>query len=322
MGASCYGLSVARPSPTDPTLTPVALAVVAGLALVIGLRLRAAHRRLERLGRWRAAALGGSLVLMAVVFLSPVATLAGAYLLTAHLVQITIVMGFVPPMLLLGLPRPRAPRRHPRTLAAAHAIAVHPAVAIVLVNVVLFAWHDPQIYDAALAHPDLYALQLASLLAASVAFWWSIIEPDGPGRTSLSPLLKLGYILLATIPQTFVGLLFALAHHPFYDGYTSAPSVLGLNHLSDQQIAGACMALFSKLALFAAFSVILWRMLDPQGVDDEASDDGGGPGGGDDGRQPAPVGPPSPAWLRLLEQSPMAEEPAPPRSREVVAAGR
>ena len=87
---------------------------------------------------------------------------------------------------------------------------------------------------------------------------------------------KLGYILLATVPQTFAGLIFALAHHPFYAGYLAAPVLAGMNHATDQQIAGACMALLSKLALFAAFMVLLWRLLDPSGDDSTDSDDGGG----------------------------------------------
>jgi cytochrome c oxidase assembly factor CtaG len=313
---------VARPSPIDPTLSPLLLAFLAGLMALVAVRVRAAHRRAEALGVWRRASLLVAVALVAVALVSPLATLSGGYLLTAHFVQITLLMGFAPPLLLLGLPRPDP---HPRAgaLAWVFGAAVHPAVAIVLVNVVLFGWHDPAIYDASLAHPELYALELMSLFAVSVAFWWSIIEPDGRGAHSLSPLLKLGYILLATIPQTFAGLIFALAHHPFYAGYSSAPEVLGMTHLADQQIAGACMALVSKLALFAAFSVILWRMFDAEAVEGEAPDDGGDGGGGDDDHEPAPVRPPSPAWLRLLDTGPMADEPAAPeRLGDPVLTGR
>lgn len=313
---------MARPSPTDPTLSPLLLASLLGLTALVAARVRAAHRRGERVGGWRAASLAGAIVLVAISLVSPLATLAGGYLLTAHLAQVTLLMGFAPPLLLLGLPRPVRGRRTSRPLTWAFEAAVHPAVAIVLVNAVLFGWHDPVIYNASLAHPELYALQLLSLFAVSVAFWWSIIEPDGRGPRSLPPLLKLGYILLATIPQTFAGLIFALAHHPFYSGYASAPELLGMTHLSDQQIAGACMALVSKLALFAAFSVILWRMLESEALDGETPDDGSDGGGGDDDREPAPVSPPSPAWLGMLETGPFAEEPeAPSRSREPIATG-
>jgi putative membrane protein len=315
---------VARPSPIDPTLSPLLLGAVAALTGLIVVRIRDAQRRGERLRPWRAAGLVTAVALTVVAFVSPLATLSASYLLTAHLVQITILMGFVPPLILTGLPRPDARRRLPRPLGAARDLAVHPAVAIVLVNVVLFGWHDPAIYDASLAHPELYAVQLLSLFAVSVAFWWSIVEPAGPdGPAHLTPLLKLGYILLATIPQTFAGLIFALAHRPFYEGYATAPQVLGMGHLVDQQIAGACMALVSKLALFAAFSVVLWHMLDPSILDDGASDDGGGGDGGSDrDGEPAPVKPPSPAWLGLLDHSPMPDEPAVPRRVREPAVGR
>ena len=133
----------------------------------------------------------------------------------------------------------------------------------------------------------------------------------------MGPLAKLGYILLATIPQTFAGLLFALAHRPFYTHYHA--DLAGMSALSDQQVAGACMALLSKLALFAAFSVVLWRILEPMSADEDGGEDWGR-GDDDRGDTPQPVRPGAPAWLRLLESGPVVDEPAPQR-REPTAVG-
>jgi len=141
----------------------------------------------------------------------------------------------------------------------------------------------------------------------SLQFWWAIVAPAGTA-SAMSSLMKLGYILLATIPQTFAGLLFALAKHTFYAPYAAAPRVTGLDALGDQQLAGALMAIISKLALFAAFSVILWRVLDAGGHEDEYGDDGGH--GGDGGR-PQPVPPGTPAWLELLRRGRTVPEPSP-----------
>jgi putative membrane protein len=293
--------------------SPLLLVALVAIAAVMVRWLRAAGRSLPREERrslrLRWVALGAALVLLVAACVSPVATLAGHYLLTLHLVQVTLLMGFAPPLLLLALPPGGASL--PRRLRGTARVLVHPAVAIVAVNLVFFGWHAPALYDAALRSPALYALQELMLFAVSLQFWWAIVEPAGAGARSMGSLFKLGYILLATIPQTFAGLLFALARHTFYAPYVAAPRVTGLDALGDQQLAGALMAVLSKLALFAAFSVILWRVLDAHGQEDEHGDDGGH---GGDGDRPLPVPPGTPAWLEMLRRGRTVPEPAPRRA--------
>jgi putative membrane protein len=301
---------VARPSPTELSLSPLLVTAVAALAALAVVRVRATRGRRAEPPAWgRSLALIAALALLSVVLLSPVETVASHYLLSAHLLQVLVVMGFVPPLLLLGMPAGH--HRWPAPLRLAGDVAVHPAVALLLVNGVFFGWHAPVLFNASLSHPEIYAVQMLCLLGVSILFWWPIVEPRGRTRWSMPPLFKLGFILLATIPQTFAGLIFALDHNVIYEGY--AAGILGMTPVSDQQIAGACMALLSKLALFVAFSVVLWRLLDGAEADDEASDDGGGPGTNDD--TPTPVPPPLPAWLGLLDSDRVVDEPAPPRRK-------
>jgi cytochrome c oxidase assembly factor CtaG len=305
---------VVRPAPTDLTVSPVLLAALAGVAAAVAWALFARHRRGGPVGGGRLACGLVAVALLTVAYVSPLATLAAHYLLTAHLVQVTLVMGFVPPLLLIALAPVGADGPRSRLVRTAEWM-VHPAVAIVAVNLVFFGWHARPLYQACLTHAELYSLQQVSLLLVSLAFWWPIVRSGDRGRWNMGPLVKLGYILLATIPQTFAGLLFALAHRAFYSDYATAARTLGFNPLSDQQVAGACMALLSKLALFAAFSVVLWRLLEPGGADGETDDDGGG---GDGRDAPAPVPPGAPAWLRLLDSQRLREEP---KIRSGVSAG-
>ncbi len=307
-------------SPIVPTWSPLLLASIAMCALGGAVLLRrAGHRLVAAELRWRRASLAAAVALLLVAFVSPLATMAAHFWLTAHLLQLTLVMGVIPALLLLALPSglhlPRWLRR-----------ATHPVVAVVVVNLAFFAWHAGPLFDAALRHESLYALQQVSLLFASLAFWWPIIEPGASGeeggeRRGLAPVPKLGYILLATIPQTFAGLVFALARHPFYAAYASAPRVLGLGVLTDQQIAGACLALLSKIALFAAFSVIFIRLLADNG--DNEADDGDDGGRGRRGGSPVPGPSGIPVWLGQLRTGRTVEEPAPPpRTRELAGTPR
>lgn len=256
-------------------------------------------------------------LLLAAVWISPLQTLAAHYLLTAHLLQVTVLMGVIPPLLLLGLPE-RWPWRLPAPLVRVARVLVHPVAGMVLINLAFFGWHLTGPYDASLRTPELYALQQVSLLGASIIFWWAIVVPLGDHRV-LSRWATLGYIFVATIPQTFGGITVALAHHMLYPTYDLAPRVLGLSAMTDQQVAGACIALASKIALFTAFSVVFMRMLN-----DAPSDDGDDGGGG--GRRPV-VDAPSPrpsgsvSWLNELNSGRTVPEPAPVRQRVRVPAG-
>ena len=302
-----------RPAATDLTVSPVLVSALGVVAAALCWRVVTSRPRGRPVIGWRNGAALLAVVLLAIAYVSPLATLAGHYLLTAHLVQVTLVMGFVPPLVLLAAdPGSVRGSRWGRRMEW----VAHPVLAILLVNAVFFGWHLGPLYRACLLHPELYAVQQVSLLLVSLGFWWPIVKPSGCGRWCMGSWGKLGFILLATIPQTFAGLLFALAHRAFYADYADAARSIGVNPLTDQQLAGACMAVLSKLALFAAFSVVLWRMLEPGGADGDVDDDSGG---GDDRDAPTPVRPGAPAWLRLLDGPRLREEPP---VRGPVTAGR
>jgi len=65
------------------------------------------------------------------------------------------------------------------------------------------------------------------------------VTPCSPPARALTGFGKLGYIVLATIPQTLGGLLVALAGHVLYPAYGSGPQLVGVDALTDQQIAGS-----------------------------------------------------------------------------------
>lgn len=308
---------VALPSASDPGFEP--LLVVAAVLAVGGVGAllwfgRTAHRRL----RW--VSLGIAAALLAGVWFTPLNTVAQHYLLSAHLLQITILMGAVPPLLLLALPRYPS-LRAPAWLCRVMRFLVHPLTAIIAVNAAFFCWHLADPYQAAMQNDWLWGAAQLSLLLTSVMFWWPIVTPFSPPVRSMSPLGKIGYIVLATIPQTFGGLAVALAHHSLYPAYALAPRLLGLDALTDQQIAGAAIALVSKVALFTAFTVIFVGMLSTSASDSEDGGGGGGGGGPEvDRPRPRPSG--TPRWLEDVQAGRTVPEPSPPaRVRERAGSG-
>lgn len=308
-------MELAAPSSlnSDPILIGVALASAGAVGWLLWRSREGPRTKLRR-----KVALGLALLLLAAVWFSPIAVIAQHYLLSAHLLQVTILMGVVPPLLLLAMPRD--PRLHPpRAVRRGLRFLVHPLVAIVAVNGAFFGWHTTGAYSAAMQNDSLYALEQASLLLTSLAFWWPIITPFSPPVRSMTPLGKVGYIVLATIPQTFGGLVVALAHHSLYPVYTTAPRLFGLDVLTDQQIAGASIAIVSKIALFAAFIVIFVHALDSVA---DAEDGGSGDGGIHPHIEPQPLPSGTPRWLLDVARGRTVTEPrARPRRRVRAPAG-
>jgi hypothetical protein len=114
----------------------------------------------------------------------------------------------------------------------------------------------------------------------------------------------------------------ALAGHVLYPGYGAGPQLVGVGALTDQQIAGASIALVSKIALFAAFWVIFMNLLST-GSDGREDDDGGG-GGGGGGSSPrldAPRPSGLPRWLDDIGDGRTTDEPLPIPVRVPVGSG-
>lgn len=299
---------MARPPATDLNLDPVLVGLVLLAVAVWGWVIR---RSAAPPSRGRCLALSAACALLVAIWITPLATLAQHYLLAAHLVQVLILMGPVPALLLLALPRNAgiAPRSVPRPLR----IAVHPIVAIIAVNAAFIAWHLTPAYDAALARWWLYDLMQLTLLLVSLLFWWPIVTPCSPPARALTGFWKLGYIVLATIPQTLGGLLVALAGHILYPAYGAGPGLVGLDAFTDQQIAGASIALVSKVALFAAFWVVFMNLLSAGSDGREDDGGGGGGGGGSSPRLDAPRPSGLPRWLEDIGDGRTTDEPAMPR---------
>ncbi|HEY6469516.1 MAG TPA: cytochrome c oxidase assembly protein [Candidatus Dormibacteraeota bacterium] len=297
---------MARPPASSLNIDPLLLGV---LALLVAGWLWIGRRGTEPLSRGRRSAFAGALVLIVGVWFTPVATLAQHYLLAAHLVQVLILMGPVPALLLLSLP-PEV-RIKPNSIPLALRLTVHPVVAIVALNAAFIAWHVTPTFNAALASWWLYDVMEASLLFVSLLFWWPIVSPCSASAKRISGFGKLGYIVLATIPQTFGGLLVALASHVLFTGYGDGPRLLGLDPMTDQQIAGASIALVSKIALLCAFFIVFMNLLSSDSDGREEDGGGGGGGGGSNPRVDAPTPRPSgiPRWLEDVGDGRTTDEP-------------
>jgi putative membrane protein len=238
------------PSPSSWQPAWEELVIVALVAVVYG-----GGARRHPASRWRYAGFAAALALILAVSVTPLATLALHYLLSAHLFQNVVLAEWAPALAVAGLSAGMA-----RALARYRAVRwlTHPLVALPLWVASYDVWHVPALYEAALRHDPLLHAEHASYFVTAALLWWPLLH-DAPRR--LSSGAKAAYVFAAFVLASPVGLLLALLPRPIYDFYVAAPRVSGISPLADQQMAGVIMAVSEAVVFFAVFAYFFLRFL-------------------------------------------------------------
>lgn len=189
-----------------------------------------------------------------VALVTPVDAASDRYLLTAHMIQHILITMVGPPLVLAGLPLGMA-RYLPRFLG-------NPWLTVLLFNGVLLAWHTPALYQATLLNENVHILEHLLFIGTAFLFWVPVVGPVAETR-GMPPLLKIGYLALAGVPPTVIGMTLALAPFVVYPFYAVQPRLFGdLSALVDQQLAGLLMFGLGNLIYFVPISLIFLRISD------------------------------------------------------------
>lgn len=189
---------------------------------------------------------------------TPLDTISDYYLDSVHMLQ-HVLLGFVaPPLLLLGL----SPQMVGRLVRVPGLRAVtEPVPAQLIAGLVMVVWHLPALYDATLHSEPLHIVEHLTFIASGVVLYWPIISATSAhARWQMSPVAKLLYMLVATLPQDGVALVLIFSRVPFYEFYTHAPRLIpSLTPLIDQTIAGAVLMILGKAMLAVAAMAVFFR---------------------------------------------------------------
>lgn len=239
----------------------VPLALYAG---IYGWRFRAARREAggRGAGARHAAAFGAAIVVIAIALASPIHGLGEDYLFSMHMTQHVLLSDVAPLLVLLGLSRVIMRPLTRRLMAVERALGplAHPATGIVLWLALVYVWHVPALYEAAIRNPALHALEHASFFAAGIAVWWPLIQPV-PMRRRLRGLGTFAYILVAKMGLGALGLYLVWSNEVAYRYYEGVPRVWGLTALEDQGLGGAIMMVEQSLLMALVLLVLFVRML-------------------------------------------------------------
>ncbi|MFL5514942.1 MAG: cytochrome c oxidase assembly protein [Gemmatimonadales bacterium] len=243
--------------------------VLVGIAVTEGLYLRALSRlrgRGVRVPRLQIAAFHGAIALWLIGLVSPLDGYEDT-LLSAHMAQHVLIADLAAPLLLMGIRNPvlafYLPRSALVTLARTGWVRRgwrtlrKPLVAIAFSVTIFYAWHLGPLFEAAVRHPVLHALQHMSLIAAATVVWWPALEPKR--RRVPGDLWKVPYVLGARFATMFLGMSLVVVRVPVYTGVYGTGERHGLTALADQQAAAGIMISVDILVMVAALCFFFAR---------------------------------------------------------------
>ncbi|HUO69535.1 MAG TPA: cytochrome c oxidase assembly protein [Solirubrobacteraceae bacterium] len=200
---------------------------------------------------WRQACYATGLLTLAIALSPPVDTLADQ-LLVAHMAEhlligdvaaLLIVLGFTGPLLAPLLRNPVIARLR---------VFTHPVVAVSAWALNFYAWHLPALYQAALRHDAVHALEHASFLAFGIAVWMALLGPL-PKPQWFGNGARLVYIIAVRLIGTVLANAMIFSGTVFYPYYRVGDAKWHISPIADQVAAAGLMMVEESLLTIGLF---------------------------------------------------------------------
>ncbi len=236
-------------------LPPVAAS--SAYLVLFSVRCRTLKRERRPVARWRVVSFVSGALLLAVVQLPPFDTL-GDDVLIAHMIQHIIIGDIASLLVVFGLTGPVIqPLLHIRVTRPLRKLA-HPGVALVLWTVDLYIWHLPLLYQLAIRHDLVHALEHACFFWFGTLLWLALIGPLPKPRWFAS-WGKLVYVVGVRLVGGILGNVLIWTQTVVYPVYKSSDGARGLNALSDQNLAGAAMMVEQMILTILLLGWLFYR---------------------------------------------------------------
>jgi putative membrane protein len=210
-----------------------------GYVICYSMRSRTLASEGRPVASWRRASFLTGVCLVTIVQLPPLDQL-GDTVLIAHMLQHIVIGDIASLLIVLGvtgsilapLLRTRASRGIRRR--------GNPLLALVLWAVNLCVWHRPLLYQLAIRHDLVHALEHACLLWFGALLWFALLGPL-PKPRWFAGWACLGFVTAVRFTGAVLANILIWAQSVFYPVYRATDAHRGLNPLSDQNAAGGIM---------------------------------------------------------------------------------
>lgn len=208
--------------------------------------------------RWQAAAFVLGWAAAAVALLGPLDRWSDV-LFSAHMAQHELLMLIAAPLMVLGRPFLTLLRIAPGIARFARLgdRVTGPVTVLILHAVVLWMWHIPALFEAALHDETVHVIQHLGFFVTAALFWYALIH-GRYGRLGYG--VGVLYVFATAMHTQILGALLTFGTRVWYPTHAARTAAAGVNAIEDQQLAGVVMwipfgvvFLFVGLALFAAW---------------------------------------------------------------------
>ncbi|MFW7381880.1 MAG: cytochrome c oxidase assembly protein [Oligoflexus sp.] len=234
-------------------------------------RLRRVLRRRQVYSFWAA------LFFLIMALLSPMDALSQE-LSFVHMIQHLLLMMVAAPLLVMSMPvtvilaslSARWRRRYWQALRKLNhrhwlsSVFWQAAVIWGLNALILWIWHIPLFYIAALRFAWVHYVQHLSFFLVSCLFWRIVFDPISQRR--MNHALGILYLFTSSLHAAVLGVFMSLAPSVWYFDYTATAPRWGWSALEDQQLAGLIMWMPACAFYALGASVLLLRALEKPSV--------------------------------------------------------
>ncbi len=225
------------------------LVLLSGYPYYLRSRTLAAHGR--PVPGWRRACFAAGLVVLAGALSPPADTLADQ-LLVAHMAEHLLIGDIAALLIVLGMTGPMlAPLLRVRGIQWLRVLG-HPVVAVIVWAVNFYVWHIPALYQGALRHDALHALEHATFLAFGIAVWMALLGPL-PKPRWFSNSARLVYVIAVRLIGTVLGNAMVFSGTAWYPYYRAGDAHWHISRVADQVSAGGLMMVEESLLTIGLF---------------------------------------------------------------------
>jgi putative membrane protein len=205
---------------------------------------------------WRQACFYAGFVVIAAALTSLGS--ASQDLLYVHMIEHLLLGDIAALLIVLGLTGPMLAPILKIKLFDRLRVLSHPAIAFPLWAIDLYGWHAPVLYQAALRHSGIHAIEHAMFLGFGINMWMCLFGPL-PTPSWFGNLGRLIYIIAVRLTGTVLGNIFLWSGTVFYPFYIHGDAVFHISPLADQSIAGAIMMVEESLLTLGLFCWLFLR---------------------------------------------------------------
>ena len=251
----------------NPNPLPTLFLLVAAYLYVTGLG------RWERpshpVNLWQRASFFAGLLAVFLALQSPLDALS-QHMLSFHQIQHFLLRMVAPLLVLLGAPMTPMLRGMPpwalmgvvkpvvrnRLARWAYGRITNPVLTTFLFLSILAFWQVPGPHNLALRNTLVHEFMHVTMLGSGLLFYWLVVDPK-PHHSRLHYGLRVLYLGLIIIPNTFLGAAITFSRKILYSGYAEVEQPFNISLMTDQQLGGMLLWVPGDMMSILAAGVVM-----------------------------------------------------------------